>query len=117
MGPHCPGAQEGGRGGCAAVGAPGGRCLMSGGRTARVPSRPPPSNRSGYLTRAIISRDDKRYEDTVELSDGIRVRLRDTDPDPLDADLEIRRGKRRIAKLKDVRRGPTIPVIGRSGRP
>ena len=82
----------------------------------RVPSDPRRRVRPEYLVRHILSRDDDRYEASVQTIDGFSIRLRDTDRDPLDADLDIHIGKRRIARLRDIPVNRSIPIKGRSGR-
>ena len=82
----------------------------------RVPSDPRRRVRPKYLVRHILSRDDDRYEASVQTIDGLSIRLRDTDRDPLDVDLDIRIGKRRIARLRDIPVNRSIPLKGRSGR-
>ncbi len=82
----------------------------------RTPAQPTTPPKRRYVARAIISRDDDRYEKSAELADGIAVEIRDTDEDPLDADIDIYRGMKRIAKHRDVRVGRAIPVMGRSGK-
>lgn len=66
--------------------------------------------------QGIVSRDDDRYPKEVLTVDGIVVKVRDTDKDPLDADLEIRVGKAR-KEYNDKRVGARIGGYGESGRP
>jgi len=66
------------------------------------------------VIEAAVSRDDDRYPKQLQLSDGITVKVDDTDEDPLDADLEIRVGSRR-QKYKNLRVGAKIPVRGLTG--
>lgn len=67
-----------------------------------------------HLFRGALSRDDDRYKKQVTLMDGITVKLRDTDADPLDADFEIIAGKFRV-KPDDVPPGGKIDIPGVSG--
>ncbi len=76
-----------------------------------------PSEREpqSFLHRAVISRKDKRYRDTATTVDGVRVRLRDTDADPLDADIDIFIGTTRIRR-DDVRIGQGVTFRVAAGR-
>lgn len=65
--------------------------------------------------RGALSREDKRYQKQVTVMDGILVRLRDTDGDPVDADFEITAGSFRV-KPDDVPAGGKIAIRGASGR-
>jgi hypothetical protein len=62
-----------------------------------------------------VSRDDKRYPRERAVVDGITVKVRDTDADPLDADLEVTVGKYR-GSFDDLRVGMRLRVRGASGQ-
>lgn len=62
-----------------------------------------------------VSRDDPRYAEKALLTDGIFVRVKDTDFFPLDADMELYLGSRRVAKLTNLRTGSVVTVLGKSG--
>jgi len=64
-----------------------------------------------------VSRDDPRYAKRALLTDGIFVTVKDTDLFPLDADMELHLGNRRVAKLTNLRTGSVVTVLGRSGEP
>ncbi|HUW83326.1 MAG TPA: hypothetical protein VMZ31_11065 [Phycisphaerae bacterium] len=64
-----------------------------------------------------VSRDDPRYAERALLTDGIFVRVKDTDFFPLDADMELYVGNKRVAKLSNLRTGSVVTVLGRSGEP
>jgi len=64
-----------------------------------------------------VSRDDPRYAEKALLTDGIFVRVKDTDFFPLDADMELYLGNKRVAKLSNLRTGSVVTVLGRSGEP
>ncbi|GAF83587.1 unnamed protein product, partial [marine sediment metagenome] len=63
-----------------------------------------------------VSRKDKRLSKMAALQDGLAVKVKDTDPDPLDADIEVYRGNRRIGKFKDLPVDSVLAVAGRSGK-
>jgi len=69
-----------------------------------------------FLVVHTISREDRRYSKIVEAIDGLFVKVKDTDPRPLDADLEIYLGDKRIREFKDLKVGDSRVVTGRSGR-
>ena len=70
-----------------------------------------------YITIVRASRDDDRYPNTVRLRDGLSVKLKDTDDDPVDADVEIRLNGRRLGnKLKDLPVGSIISVVASYGQ-
>ncbi len=77
--------------------------------------RDPALQPQAFLHRAVISRKDGRYRDTATTVDGVTVRLRDTDHDPLDADIEIRIGTTRIRR-DDVRIGQGVTFRVAEGR-
>ncbi|HSW44597.1 MAG TPA: hypothetical protein VLM89_03395 [Phycisphaerae bacterium] len=62
-----------------------------------------------------VSRDDKRYPNERLTVDGITFTVRDTDADPLDADIEIRVGSYR-GKFDDLRVGTRLRIRGTSGQ-
>jgi hypothetical protein len=62
-----------------------------------------------------VSRDDPRYAEKALLTDGIFVKVEDTDFFPLDADMELYLGSRRIAELKNLRTGSVVTMLGKSG--
>jgi hypothetical protein len=63
-----------------------------------------------------ISREDHRYPKRSLLTDGLSIKVKDTDPDPLDADLEVYLSNRRIGKFSNLRIGSVLIATGRSGR-
>ncbi|HPD30638.1 MAG TPA: tetratricopeptide repeat protein [Phycisphaerae bacterium] len=65
--------------------------------------------------QGVVSRDDDRFTKELATVDGIVVKLLDTDADPLDADIEIRVGKR-SKKYEDKPQGARIGGYGESGR-
>ncbi|UCG16876.1 MAG: hypothetical protein JSV19_02340 [Phycisphaerales bacterium] len=71
--------------------------------------------KDGFLTTAIVSREDERFSDVAMLLDGVRVRVLDTDPGP-DADVSIYRGRRRVHKIRNWRVGESVGITGASGR-
>jgi len=77
--------------------------------------RDPGLQPQAFLHRAVISRKDTRYRDTATTVDGVTVRLRDTDHDPLDADIEIRIGTTRIRR-DDLRIGQGVTFRVAEGR-
>lgn len=68
-----------------------------------------------HLFRGALSREDKRYKKQIAIMDGILIKLRDTDGDPVDADFEIVAGKFKV-KPDDVPPGGKIEIRGISGR-
>jgi hypothetical protein len=73
----------------------------------------PPVTRTVF--KGIVSRDDDRYPKEVKTLDGIIVKVRDTDEDPLDADMEIRVGHTE-KEYDDLPTGAKIEGRGLSGR-
>ena len=63
-----------------------------------------------------VSREDPRYPKRSLLTDGLSIKVKDTDPDPLDADLEVYLSNRRIGKFANLRIDSVVTVAGRSGR-
>jgi hypothetical protein len=58
-----------------------------------------------------VSRDDDRYPKKAPLAHGLSVKVRDTDDGPIDADLEVYLGSRRIGRLNDVPAESVIDVL------
>ncbi len=78
----------------------------------------PPRQTEKKPTRVFhgtVSRDDDRYPKELTTIDGIIVKVKDTDEDPLDADLEIRVGSFKT-RYKDQPVGARITGRGESGR-
>jgi len=77
----------------------------------------PPAKKSPpeHLCRGTVSRDNDRFKKEITLVDGIKVRVKDTDEDPLDADFDIVAGKFRV-KPDDVPVGGRVKIRGISGR-
>ncbi len=67
------------------------------------------------VTRITLSRDNPLYPKRVNLQDGIRVHLKDTDDGPIDADIEIHVGDTEV-KEKDLPVGTRMDVRGLSGQ-
>jgi len=63
----------------------------------------------------IISRGDRRFKKSLTIMDGVTIKLRDTDKDPLDADLEIVAGKFNISP-NDIPAGGAVKIQGLSKR-
>lgn len=85
---------------------------------ASMPATPPaPAADEGPVRvfQGVISRDDDRFTKELPTVDGIVVKVLDTDEDPLDADIEIRVGKR-SKKYDDKPEGSRIGGYGESGR-
>jgi len=74
------------------------------------------ASRGEFIAIVRLSREDRRYPKEKPLADGLLAKVKDTDPDPLDVDLEIELAGRRIAKLEDLTVDSVIRVVGRSGR-
>jgi hypothetical protein len=68
-----------------------------------------------HLLVGIISRGDHRFNKVMTIMDGLSVKLRDTDDDPLDADLEIVAGKFKIS-ANNVPAGNAVKIRGVSQR-
>jgi hypothetical protein len=83
----------------------------------QVPSVYADDGSSNWVLRKIIhlSRDDDRYPKRERIADGLVVKLRDTDPRPLDADLEIELGGHRIGVFEDVPPRTVIRVYDING--
>lgn len=83
------------------------------------PAPPPPAEPTQPATsavyRGVVSRDDDRFSKKLETIDGIFVEVKDTDDDPLDADLEITVGERE-KEYRNLRPGAQITGQGISGR-
>jgi len=63
-----------------------------------------------------VSRENPRYPKRSLLTDGLSIKVKDTDPDPLDADLEVYLSNRRIGKFANLPIGSVLTAAGRSGR-
>ncbi len=61
-----------------------------------------------------VSRDDDRYPKRTSLAHGLGIKVKDTDKSPLDADMEVYLGQRRIGRFKDLRENSIISVLNRS---
>jgi tetratricopeptide (TPR) repeat protein len=82
-----------------------------------VPSyrRPPSQDRRSmrFAYQGTVSRDDDRYPKEELTVDGIRIKVKDTDESPLDADLEIKVRGREFDRY-DVREDQAITIRGDS---
>jgi hypothetical protein len=67
------------------------------------------------LFKGALSRSDQRFRKIMAVMDGISIKLRDTDEDPLDADLEIVAGRFK-SKPSDVPIGRPVKIRGVSGQ-
>ncbi|MFH0983861.1 MAG: hypothetical protein V2A79_20295 [Planctomycetota bacterium] len=70
----------------------------------------------GYLMTAVLSVNDHRFPRKTHTVDDIYVTLKDTDPDPADADLDVYLGTTRVRKARDIAPGRGVLVRGRSGK-
>jgi hypothetical protein len=61
-----------------------------------------------FIKVVRVSEDDDRYPEKAPLGSGLAVKVKDTDRSPLDADIELYRGRNRIARLKNL---PTDCVV------
>ena len=81
-----------------------------------VASPTPPYGPAGTrIFDGYLSRDDRRYTEKQTIADGITVEVRDTDHDPLDADLRIAVGTY-SGKFNDLRVGTRLRIRGASGQ-
>lgn len=78
-------------------------------------AEPRPGDQPVRVFQGIVSRDDDRYPKELATVDGIVVKVLDTDGKPLDADIEIRVGKRK-KEYSDKPVGTRIGGYGESGR-
>ncbi len=69
-----------------------------------------------FLFSLRVSCEDNRYPKEARLKDGLSVELKDTDPDPLDADMNVYLRGRRIGKFKNLAEGDAMVVMGASSR-
>jgi hypothetical protein len=83
--------------------------------SAPEPAEPPQVERPARVFRGVVSRDDDRYPKELMTIDGIVVKVKDTDEDPLDADMEIRVGDNE-RRYEDQKVGARIRGRGLSGR-
>ena len=83
----------------------------------RVTRRPPPvekqlrvaETKRVTIFKGALSRDDDRYEKQRRITRAISIKIRDTDEDPLDADIEIRIGTNK-RDYDDLKVGSTIQL-------
>ncbi len=68
-----------------------------------------------FITVVRVSQDDARYPKRTSLAYGLGIKVKDTDKSPLDADMEVYLGRRRIGKFKDLRENSIISVVDPSG--
>ncbi len=66
-----------------------------------------------FIKIVRVSQDDNRYPKIASLANGLRIKVKDTDKSPLDADMEVYLGQRRIGKFKDLRKNSIISVMDR----
>ncbi len=70
-----------------------------------------------FVVNVRISNDDKRFPKFSPLVDGLSVRIRDTDANPLDADMEFYFEDKRVGgKVADLPIDSVVSLMGRSGR-
>jgi len=74
------------------------------------------AGKGDFLKTVHISRDDDRYRKTASLGGGLMVKLRDTDDSPLDADVEIYLGRKRLGRFRDLPEDSVIEVMDEAGR-
>jgi tetratricopeptide (TPR) repeat protein len=77
----------------------------------------PSASTGEFIMVMRVSNKDHRYSKTAALQDGLAFKIKDTDKDPLDADVEILLQKKRIGKFKNLPEGSVIKVIGQFSRP
>jgi len=77
----------------------------------------PGAAKSEFLKTVRVSRDDDRYPKKRDLAGGLAVKVKDTDKSPLDADMEVYLGRKRIGRYKDLPEETVIEVLDESGRP
>ncbi len=87
-----------------------------GAQETRKAEKPVPKEGQDYLMTAVLSVKDDRFPRKTHTVDDIHVKLKDTDGDPEDADLDVYLGSKRVKKARDLRAGQGIPVRGRSGK-
>jgi hypothetical protein len=74
--------------------------------------REPGAGRGEFARTVTVSDDDDRYRDKEALTDRLAIKVKDTDGDPLDADMEVYLDGRRVAKLKDLPEDAVIRLEG-----
>ena len=77
----------------------------------------PSASTGEFIMVMRVSNKDRRYSRTATLQDGLAFKIKDTDKDPLDADVDIFLQEKRIGKFKNLPEGSVIKVIGQSSRP
>ena len=83
--------------------------------TSTLRTTPGGNSRGKPLFTGTLSRENRRFKKSLIAMDGILVKLRYTDHDPADADLEIVAGKFKV-KPDDLRARRTVKIRGASGR-
>lgn len=74
------------------------------------------SSMDTFVVTVRISNDDKRFPKFSPLVDGLSVRIRDTDANPLAADMEFYFGEKRVgAKVKNLPIDSVVSLMGASG--
>lgn len=74
-----------------------------------------PAPAGNVIFEGVVSRDDDIAYKEIPTVDGIIVKVKDTDDDPLDADIEVRVDHYE-EEFEDVPIGASIPVVGLSGQ-
>ena len=77
--------------------------------------RAPGAAKGEVLKIARVSQDDDRWPEKADLINGLAVKVRDTDGSPLDADLDVYLGDKRLAKLSDLPVDSIIYALDVSG--
>ena len=67
-----------------------------------------------FITIVRVSRDDDRYPKKRDLAGGLSVKVKDTDDDPLEADMEVYLGRRRTMRNRKLRENAVIRVVDES---
>ncbi len=67
-----------------------------------------------FIMVVRVSQDNDRFPKRTSLANGFGIKVKDTDKSPLDADMEVYLGRRRIGRFKDLRKNSVISVVDRS---
>jgi len=76
----------------------------------------PGAGKGDFLKRARISHDDDQYPEIAVFEGGLSVKINDTDGKPLDADVSVYLGGKRIGKFRDLPPDSAIEVVDSAGR-
>ena len=80
-----------------------------------VSPRSPRASAGEFLMLIRVSEDDDRYPERADLRYGLAIKVKDTDDDPLEADLQVYLRGRKLQRHKHLRTNSVVNVVGQGG--